>query len=78
MRIEDLPVGSNMLSFSRQRTSEGIEYRVEAREDGWSFILRLEAMPHARYYVNGKPASLTTSGIRLTGKTNRVLVAQDQ
>jgi hypothetical protein len=78
MRIEDLPVGSNTLSFSRQRTSEGIEYRVDAREDGWTFVLRAEALPGARYYVNGRPASLTPSGIRLTGRTNRVLVVQHE
>ncbi len=77
MRIEDLPVGSNTLSFSRQRTGEGIEYRVDAREDGWTFLLRPEALAGARYYVNGRPASLTSSGIRLTGRTNRVLVTQD-
>src|SRR5262245_20286765 len=58
MRIEDLPVGTNTLSFSRQRTSEGVEYRVDAREDGWTFVLRPGALPGARYYVNGKPASL--------------------
>jgi glycogen debranching enzyme len=77
MRIEDLPVGSTTLSFSRRKTGEGIEYRIDGREDGWTFILRQEALPGARYYVNGKPASLTSAGIRLTGRTNRVLVAQD-
>jgi glycogen debranching enzyme len=78
MRIEDLPVGSNTLSFSRRRTGEGIEYRVDATEDGWTFVLRPEASPGARYYVNGKPASLTSSGIRLTGRTNQVRVVQDR
>jgi Bacterial alpha-L-rhamnosidase 6 hairpin glycosidase domain len=78
MRIEDLPIGTNTISFSRQKTGEGIEYRVDAREDGWSFLLRPGASPGAKYYVNGRPASLTSSGIRLTGRTNRVLVVQDQ
>ena len=55
MRIEDLPVGTNTISFSRQKTGEGIEYRVEARENGWTFVLRQEALPGARYYVNGRP-----------------------
>jgi glycogen debranching enzyme len=78
LRIEDLPIGTNTISFSRQKTGEGIEYRVDAREDGWTFVLRPEALPGARYYVNGRPTSLTSSGIRLTGRTNRVLVVQDQ
>jgi glycogen debranching enzyme len=74
MRIDDLPVGSNKLSFSRQRTDEGIEYRVAAREDGWTFVLNPETLPGARYNVNGRPASLTSSGIRLTGRANKVVV----
>jgi hypothetical protein len=78
MRIEDLPIGINTISFSRQKTGEGIEYRVDAREDGWTFLLRPEASPGARYYVNGRPASLTSSGILLTGRTNRIIVVQDQ
>ncbi len=78
MRIDDLPVGGNTLSFSRRRTGEGIEYRVDAREDGWTFVLRQEALPGARYQVNGKPASSTPSGIRLTGRSNRVLVVQHE
>jgi hypothetical protein len=78
MRIDDLPVGGNTLSFSRKKTGEGIEYLVEAREDGWTFVLKQEASPGARYFVNGKPASLTSSGIRLNGRTNRVLVARDE
>jgi glycogen debranching enzyme len=77
LRIEDLPIGTNTISFSRQKTGEGIEYRVDAREDDWAFVLRPEALPGARYYVNGRPTSLTSSGIRLTGRTNRVLVVQD-
>jgi hypothetical protein len=78
MRIDDLPVGGNTLSFSRRRTGEGIEYRVDAREDGWTFVLRQEALPGARYQVNGKPASSIPSGIRLTGRSNRVLVVQHE
>jgi hypothetical protein len=71
-----MPIGTNTISFSRQKTDEGIEYRVDAREDGWTFVLRPEALPGARYHVNGRPVSLTPSGIRLTGRTNRVLVVQ--
>ena len=78
MRIDELPVGRNTLSFSRRKTSEGVEYLVEAKEDGWTFVLRPPASPGARYTVNGKPAALTPSGISLHGRTNRVLVAQDE
>jgi hypothetical protein len=74
MSIEDLPVGTNTLSFSRTKTGRGIEYRVDATESGWTFVLRGKPLPGASYYVNGKASAFTSSGIRMTGKTNRVLV----
>jgi hypothetical protein len=74
MRIDDLPVGGNTIAFSRRRTARGIEYRVEARAGGWTFVLRPEAAPGARYYVNGRSVHPGPSGIRLTGRSNRVLV----
>jgi hypothetical protein len=76
MSIEDLPIGTNMVSFSRAKTGRGIEYRFEAKDDGWNFVLRVKDVPGAKYYVNGKPVSLTSSGIRMSGRKNDVLVAQ--
>jgi len=76
MSIEDLPVGSNLISFSRLKVARGIEYRFEARDDGWRFVFMGRAEPGARYYLNGRPVDLTPSGIGMTGKTNRVLVVQ--
>ena len=78
MSIEDLPVGTNSISFSRAKTGRGIEYAVESKEDGWKFVLRAKALPGARYYVNGRPASFTSSDIRLGGRKNRVLVVQQE
>ena len=38
IRIDDLPVGANLMSFSRAKTPKGIEYGFEAKEmDGVSF-----------------------------------------
>jgi glycogen debranching enzyme len=74
MSIEDLPVGANLISFSRARTDRGIEYAVSARDGGWQFVLRPDSVPGARYYLNGKPIVPTASGIRMTGTRNRVLV----
>ena len=67
-------MGANALSFWRRTTAKGIEYEVESRESGWTFILYDKAAPGARYYVNGKSVSAGPAGIRLTGKMNRVLV----
>jgi hypothetical protein len=76
IRIDDLPVGTNRVSFSRARTGKGIEYGVDAKQSGWSFVLKVKAVPGARFYLNGRPVSLTTAGIRMAGKRNRVLVVE--
>ena len=73
--IEDLPVGANLISFSRTRTAQGVVYDIEARDDGWSFILREKAVPGARYFLNGQPASPAAAGIRMQGRSNRVLIS---
>jgi hypothetical protein len=72
--IEDLPVGTNTIAFSRRKRGHGIEYLIKARNDGWTFVLRGEPMSGASYYVNGTPASWTSQGIAMTGRSNRVLV----
>jgi glycogen debranching enzyme len=76
MSIEDLPVGTTMVSFSRARTSKGIEYRFEVKGDGWSVVLKGKGLPGAKYYLNGRPVSFTSSGIRMSGRKNHVLVVQ--
>ncbi len=75
MSIEDLPVGTSTISFSRAKTGKGIEYGVEAGETGWSFVLKVKAVPGIKYYLNGKPVAPTSSGIRMSGRKNHVLVA---
>jgi glycogen debranching enzyme len=74
MSIEDLPVGTNLISFSRAKTEKGIEYAVEARESGWKFVLKGEALGGAKSYLNGRPVAPDSSGIHMSGTKNRVLV----
>jgi len=76
MSIEDLPVGSNLVSFSRATTGKGIEYGFQAKENGWSFVLRGDALSGAEYYLNGRRVASTSSGIRMSGRSNHVLVVQ--
>jgi glycogen debranching enzyme len=78
MSIEDLPVGTNSVSFSRAKTGRGIEYDVEANESGWTFILKGKPLPGARYYLNGRPVAFTSSGIRMGGTRNQVLVVPQE
>jgi glycogen debranching enzyme len=74
LSIEDLPVGSNLISFSRARAGKRVTYDIDAKETGWSFILRARASPNARYFLNGNPVRPSSSGIRMHGTQNRVLV----
>jgi glycogen debranching enzyme len=72
--IADLPVGNNLISFTRSRTERGIEYQIEGKESGWRFVLKGESVPGAKYYLNGQPVSANASGIRMSGRKNQVLV----
>jgi glycogen debranching enzyme len=72
--IEDLPVGANLISFSRTRTEKGVIYDIEARENGWRLILREKPSPNTRYFLNGRPINPTFSEIPMEGKKNRVLI----
>lgn len=72
--IENLPVGANLISFSRTRTGQGVVYDIEAKEDGWSLVLREQASSSTRYFLNGKPIHPASSGIRMAGRKNRVLI----
>jgi hypothetical protein len=74
MSIEDVPVGSNLISFHRVRTGRGFEYTINAKEGGWNFVLKEKPAAGARYYLNGKPVSYPTTGLRMSGRKNRVVV----
>ena len=78
MSIENLPVGTNVVSFSRAKTRRGIEYDLGARDDGWNFVLRGSDSPGASYYLNGRPVALTFGGIRMSGRKNHVLVVHQE
>jgi len=72
--IEDLPIGTNLVSFSRTKTGKGVIYDIEAKEKGWSFVLREPALPNSRYFLNGRPTNSSSSGIRMEGRKNRLLI----
>jgi len=74
MSIENLPIGTNVFSFSRGKTARGVEYSVEAKDDEWNVIFKGNDSPGAKYYLNGTPVAFTSAGIRMSGRKNRVLV----
>jgi hypothetical protein len=76
--IDALPVGANTISFSRAKTARGIEYRVQAKEGGWNFILKTAEIPGAKYYLNGRSVSFVPSGIRMSGRRNLLLVLRSE
>jgi hypothetical protein len=72
--IEDLPVGTNVISFSRARTKRGLEYTVDAKQNGWTFVLKEKAVAGAKYFVNGALVNARATGLRLRGRKNHILV----
>ena len=76
MSIEALPIGTNVVSFSVAKTRRGIEYGFAAAAADWTFVLKVQDVPGARYYVNGRPVPFGASGIRMRGRSNHVLVVQ--
>lgn len=72
--IEDLPIGTNLVSFSRTKTAQGISYDIESKETGWGFVLRAPAVPNGRYFLNGRPTGAAASGIHMRGRKNQVLI----
>jgi len=75
--IEDLPIGANLVSFSRTRTGKGVIYDIESKENGWSLTLREKVSPHTRYFLNGRSTNPSFSGIHMGGKKNRVLITSE-
>lgn len=45
--IEDLPVGTSVLSFSRAKTAQGIRYSFTVAEPGWTLVLRAKDAPRS-------------------------------
>jgi hypothetical protein len=76
MRIDDLPIGTNTVAFSRAHTRRGIEYGFESRNSGWHFVFKAKGLPGARYYLNGRAVHVDSSGIRMSGRKNHLLVVQ--
>ncbi len=75
MSVDNLAIGTTIVSFSRAKTARGIEYRFEARDNGWNFVFKGKDSPGAKYYLNGRPVAFTSSGIHMSGRKNHVLVA---
>ncbi len=74
--IENLPVADNLISFSRKKTSKGIEYSLIGTQHNWEMILKLKDLPGAKYILNGKEVPFATSGFQIRGGQNRLLVSQ--
>ena len=74
--IENLPVGDNLISFSRKKTSKGIEYSLTGTQHSWEMILKLKDLPGAKYTLNGKDVPFAPAGFQIRGAQNRLLVVQ--
>ena len=77
MSIEDLPVGTNLVSFAGAQNQQGagVHHRVEGQRLD-ARCSRRKTAAGARYYLNGRPVVPGPSGIRMTGSRNQVLVVR--
>ena len=74
LSIENVPVGANIISFSRSKTGKGIEYILNSKDDGWNMILKLKDSSGAKYYLNGKAVPWNSTGFQMKGKSNKLLI----
>ena len=72
MRLEELPVGANVVSLAAVRAGGGIEYTFESRNPSWTLVFKPEAAGDAKYYLNGKLVVPGAGGIRMTGPRNHL------
>lgn len=74
--IENLPVGSNVISLSRTKTSKGIEYSLNGSESNWKMILKLKDSLGTKYSLDGKEVPFSPSGFVMNETTNHLLITQ--
>ena len=61
LSIDDLPVGTNLVSFAGARTPKGMEYTIESRDSGWTFELQAEGSSRCQILPQ-RPAGLPGAG----------------
>ena len=76
MKIENLPIGGNRISFSRVKTSNSIEYSLTGTENNWKMILKLKDSPGSKYSLNGKNVPFVSSGFQMSERTNHLVITQ--
>ena len=74
--IQNLPVGSNIISLSRTKTNKGIEYSLNGSESNWKMILKLKDSPGTKYFLNDKDVPFAPSGFVMTATTNHLSITQ--
>jgi glycogen debranching enzyme len=74
LSIENLPIGSNVVSLFRSKTSKGIEYTLNSKEQGWTMILKLKDTAGVNYYLNGKQIRFDSTGIQMKENKNKLSI----
>jgi glycogen debranching enzyme len=74
--IQNLPVNSNLISFSKTESTKGIDYSLKATESNWKMILKIKDSPGAKYFLNEKEVPFSTTGFQMTQTTNHLLITQ--
>ncbi len=69
-----LPVGDNLLSFSREKSGGEVKYTFTQQKKEWKIIFDPACETGTQYYLNGKALQGKPSSILLEGEKNELII----
>jgi hypothetical protein len=73
IKISELPVGSNTISFAVKKSVKGTEYHLSSENADWNFTLNLQNLRGTKYVLNGKTILADSDEIHLRGRSNTIM-----
>ena len=74
IKISELPVGNNTISFAVKKTGQGTEYNLASKNTDWKYTLKRKGLRGKKYVLNGKTLTADADEILLGGKANNIMV----
>jgi glycogen debranching enzyme len=74
IKISELPVGNNTISFAVKKSSNGATYDFFFKEADWKYTLKLKGLRGSKYKLNGKTLTALSDEIQLGGKANSIVI----
>jgi glycogen debranching enzyme len=74
IKISELPVGSNAISFAVKQSKQGREYHITSKQPDWKFLLTLDQLRGTTYVLNGITRRADADTIQLHGSVNSITI----